>query len=397
MGMRYDASLPRLDVPMPTLPLLRCRTLVLLGFLLPVCVLGAEPPPSPLKLSPEWSDPRRPARVRGQRYRGWVIDALLHTAPDGFNESNLPSILEKSKVSGAVVMPTPNDGLGNRGSALASTEQKQRLARQAPDLTRILCGGDYLTNMLSDAQAYGRVESVLQERLQRLAQDLDTTPCLGVGELGLMHFNKLGDQNVTYIRPDFPALLEVVDQVGQRGGWIQLHAEPRDPAGDVSHHAELAQALALWTARQPRLRIMLSHTGMTSAANARLILQSYPQVTMSIKLMSAHASGWRHLEPLLNADGDLYEDWARLMDDMPDRFVIGSDAKLGAALKHSAESETAYPQIVNRLRRMLGSLEPSAARKIAQGNARRLFGFPERKAVPAAEEADTETEVETAR
>ena len=376
---------------MPALPSLRFCSLGLIGLLLPACVLAADVPPVPLKLNPELSDPGRPARARSERYRGWVIDALLHTAPDGFNESNLPGILEKSKVSGGVVMPVPNDGLSNRGSALASTEQKLRLAGQAPDQARILCGGDYLTNMLADAQTFGRVTDLLTQRLQRLAQDLDTTPCLGVGELGLMHFNKLGDQNVVYIRPDFPPLLEVVDQVGQRGGWIQLHAEPRDPAGNVSHHAELAQALALWTARQPRLRIMLSHTGMTSAANARLILQSYPQVTMSIKLMSVNASGWRHLEPLLNADGDLYEDWAQLMEDMPDRFVIGSDAKFGASLKHSAESETAYPQIISRFRRMLGSLEPSAARKIAQGNARRLFGFPQRNSAPDANDAEAET------
>lgn len=373
------------------LPILRCCGRAVLGLMLPACVLAADLPPVPLKLNPELSDLGRPARARGERYRGGVIDALMHTDSGGFNESNLPGVLEKSKVSGAVVMPVPNDGLSNRGSALASTEQKLRLARLAPDQVRILCGGDYLTNMLSDAQSFGRVTDLLTQRLQRLAQDLDTTPCLGVGELGLMHFNKSGDQNVTYIRPDFPPLLEVVDQVGQRGGWIQLHAEPRDPAGDVSHHAELAQALALWTARQPRLRIMLSHTGMTSAANARLILQSYSQVTMSIKLMSANMLAWRHLEPLLNANGELYEDWAQLMEDMPDRFVVSTDAKFGAGLKHSAESETAYPQIISRLRWMLGSLEPSAARKIAQGNARRLFGFPQRSSAPDANDAEVET------
>ncbi|MFO6418625.1 hypothetical protein ACLBKS_00305 [Hylemonella sp. W303a] len=376
---------------MSLLPSLRCFSHLVLGLMLPVVVFAADTPPVPLKLNPELSDPGRPARTRSERYRGWVIDAVLHTAPDGYNESNLPGILEKSKVMGAVVMPTPNDGLSNRGSALASTEQKLRLAGLAPDEVRILCGGDYLTNLLSDAQAFGRVTDLLTQRLQRLAQDLGNTPCLGVGELGLMHFNKLGDQNVTYIRPDFPPLLEVVDLVGQRGGWIQLHAEPRDPAGDVSHHAELAQALAVWTARQPRLRIMLSHTGMTSAANARLILQSYPQVTMSIKLTSANVSTWRHLEPVLNANGELYEDWAQLMEEMPERFVIGSDAKFGGALKHSAGNETAYPQIISRFHRMLGSLEPAAARKIAQGNARRLFGFPERKSAVEANEAEAET------
>ena len=34
-----------------------------------------------------------------------------------------------------------------------------------------------------------------------------------------------------------------------------------------------------------------------------------------------------NLEPVLNSNGELYKDWALLFEEMPDRFVIGSDAK----------------------------------------------------------------------
>lgn len=351
----------------------RCLLAALAGLLLPALVLGAELAPPPLKLNPELSDTKRPARDRAKSYKGWIIDALVHMDPGGFREERLPEVLEPARVSGALVMPVPNEGLGRMADG---TQQKMRLAQALPGVSKVMCGGDYLSNMLADAQAFGIVESTLRDRLARLERDLDSGLCLGVGELGLLHFNKLGNQNIIEIRPDFPPLLQVVDAVGHRGLWIQLHVEPREPSGKL-HYAELEQVLTLWTQRQPRLKLVLSHTAMTSAPNARQILRAYPQVYLSIKLMSTKVPSWRHLEPLLNDEGALYEDWAQLMEEMPDRFVVGSDIKFAQGGRHEGEED--YPKAVQRFRRMLGSLESQTARKIAQGNARRLFGFPPRQ------------------
>lgn len=359
---------------MTTMPLTASLRITALGLALACCVApalhaaGTESPSPRVALSETLSDPARATRSRGDKYKGQIIDALTHTDPD-FEAARLPELLTESNVVAAVVMPVPNEGLSNRAND--GTAQKIRLAQDARDQVKVFCGGDYLSNWLADAQRFGNPDAGRLAKMERLRSDLDSGLCLGVGELGLLHFNKTGQQNIIQIQPDFAPLLQVVDMVGQRGGWIQLHVEPREPNGHT-HYAELLTALALWTQRQPRLKIMLSHTGMTSAANARAILEAYPQVWMSVKLMSTNNSHWTHLEPLLNSEGELFEDWAQLFETMPERFVVGSDIKFGQK-GHRGEGE--YEQEIKRFRRMLGALNHETACLLGSRNAQRILAF----------------------
>jgi hypothetical protein len=110
---------------------------------------------------------------------------------------------------------------------------------------------------------------------------------------------------------------------------------------------------------------------MTNPANARKILETYPNVFMSIKIVKSRQGVWNHLEPVTDLEGNLYEDWALLFEQMPDRFFIGSDVKFGQ--KRNADNETNYPRIVRSLRLALGSLEKEAAEKIAWKNATHWF------------------------
>ena len=329
------------------------------------------------------SDPRRPARTpeKGNAFRKGLTDALFHIDP-GFDGEKLPKLLGAERVRRVVVMPVPNEGLSK--VAIDGTAQKIQLAQNHPQKIKVMCGGDYLSNWLAEAQRYGAGELAVQEKFRRLEADLDSGMCLGIGEFGLLHFNKLGNQNVIHNRYDDPLVLKMIDIVGTRAAWIQLHAEPREPNGR-SRENELWATLQTWTQRYPQLKIMLSHTGMTSAANARRILETFPTVYMSIKLMSSKEKSWAHLEPVLNEEGSLYEDWAQLMEAMPERFVIGSDAKFGQS-GHEGAGEAAYELMIRRFRRMLGSLAPQAAKLIATKNAEQLYGFKQN----AEEDASTQ-------
>lgn len=131
-------------------------------------------------------------------------------------------------------------------------------------------------------------------------------------------------------------------------------------------------------------RLILSHTGMTNPANARALLQAYPDLMMNLKMVRPGGSlKWDQLEPISNADDRLYEDWARLMEDLPERFMVGTDARFGT--RHYAGKR--YGTAIAKLRRILGSLDRHAAELIAHANARRVF-----KATPAAAAATSATE-----
>lgn len=328
-------------------------------------------PPAGFEVSVDRSDPGRPTRPFGTPYGGDIVDALTHVDPGqtggrskGKNSDSVVDQLADAGIKTAILMPTPNEGL-NSGKE-DGTDQKMRLARQNGDLIRAFCAGDYLSNWLSDAQHNGYKDDDLQSKLARLNRDLGDRSCSGLGEFGLKHFNKSGFQNVIDLRPTFAPVLAVIDSVARQGTWIQVHAEPMEPNG-TSHLAEAFGALALWYQLHPDMKLILSHTGMINATNARRLLTTYPNVMMTVKMMPRNED-WAHLEPIVNRRGELYEDWAKLMDDMPDRFMIGTDSKF-ASDKH--DSGNKYPETIAYFRKVLGSLSPRTADAIANGNARR--------------------------
>ncbi len=165
-------------------------------------------------------------------------------------------------------------------------------------------------------------------------------------------------------------MLALAALAAEKGVWLDLHAEPVTPDGR-SLEDHLFAGIALLFQRFPDLKLILSHTGMTNTANARALLDLYPGLMMSLKMVRAgKRMSWDHLGPIANADGALYEDWARLMEDRPERFMIGSDSRLGT--KQYVGNR--YGRNIRKLRKILGSLEAGAADRIAHGNARRVFG-----------------------
>ena len=89
---------------------------------------------------------------------------------------------------------------------------------------------------------------------------------------------------------------------------------------------------------------------------------------MNIKIETRHDRG-RNLEPVVNAEGQVYENWEQLFEDMPERFMIGADfhfGRKGVKLKK-------YKKRIKGFRQMLSTLNPQAAQFIAFENARRIF------------------------
>jgi predicted TIM-barrel fold metal-dependent hydrolase len=176
-------------------------------------------------------------------------------------------------------------------------------------------------------------------------------------------------QKVIEFPLNFRPFLELAALAQQLDVPLDLHAEPVDHH-DNSHEAQVFGGVALLYQRFPRLKLILSHTGMTHAANARALLDTYPRLMMNLKAVPpGRRLRWDHLGPVINADNRLFEDWAELLEAMPERFMIGTDARFGS--DHYPRGR--YEKKIRRLRRLLGSLDEDAARMIAHDNARRYF------------------------
>ncbi len=314
------------------------------------------------------SDPGRPARPLGDAYQGPIVDTHSHlVAPNGktsaYWDADILDLIEKAGVSRIILLPPPNAAVNNDA---AIRGERETLRKTSNGRVLVMCGSDYLTHWMYDAALSGKLPDDIVLRLERLAADLNSGNCAGVGEIGLFHFRKVRQQAVIKLPAAYPPLLAIGEEAARAGFPLDLHAESREP--DMApHQAEVFATIAALFERAPGLRLICSHTCLTTAKNARTLLQAYPGLMMNLHAFR-HPEEWAHLEPITGLEGGLYDDWAALLEEMPERFMIGDDFMFGW------NEPEAYEHHFHRLRGILGSLPPAAAKKIAFENAVKVFG-----------------------
>jgi|TARA_Y100000294_G_scaffold160287_1_gene163746 hypothetical protein len=326
-------------------------------------------PPPDFEIRNGGLDPGRPGRPVGEPYSGPIYDTHVHVFNrDSAGVSDILAWMDKTGVERLLVLPTPNEGIFRDGEMNAG--DRRRWPEMAGDRGGRLCGSTYLTNWMHDAYNNGYDPADLERRLKRLEKDLDDGGCLGVGEIGPYHFDKKGHGGIITFPLNFEPMLAVAGVAARKGVPLDIHAEPNAKGGG-SYEEKLYGGFALLYQRYPNLKLILAHTGMTNPVNARRLLETYPNMMMNMKWVGGRGElKWGHLGPIINADRNLYEDWAKLFEDMPDRFMVGTDSRFGTRQYQGRR----YGKNIKVTRRLLGSLDPKAAAMIAHGNARRIFG-----------------------
>ncbi len=311
------------------------------------------------------------ARAYGEPYLGPIIDIHLHLNTRGDRDTSRAELgeivagLRATGIERALVMPTPNEGRHRR-------HEKRRIHRKllaeiGGKAIQIMCCGHYVGQWLHQSYYDTYTQESLDRLLTRLAADLDSGLYAGVGEIALYHFDKTGRQPIIRYPPNFEPFLKVVELVASRRRWMMLHAESVDPKG-VSYEDQVIGGIELLYRRHPDLKLIVSHTATTNPKNVRRMLERYPNLMIDFKLVGRLAN-WHHTEPVNNSDRRLYEDWAQLFEAMPQRFMVGTDSKFFRRRFDVAH----YQRHIARYRKVLGGLNPRAARLIAYENAKRLL------------------------
>lgn len=320
----------------------------------------------------------RPARPFDGRYRGKIIDALTHLDPpkdEIISEQKLRDIVEAFhgvNVSHILIGPVPNEGhiLSRLSDPTLGRRIRKALKTMDSNRVHLYCGSDYTSNWLEKAYKHGYEKSEFNEVINKLARDLDDSDCIGMGEIGMYHFNKTGNQHVLEYAPTFKPFLEIIGRIAAKGKWVNLHIEPVTPEGE-SYENSAFGGVAMLFKQNPDLKLILSHTAMTSPANLKRLFQRYPNLMVTFKPIKKHHK-WKNLEPITNSRGQLYDDWANLFEAMSERFLVGSDAKFGRY--GDSHDQANYDKRIKQIRRILGSINPEAAEQIAYKNAIRIFG-----------------------
>jgi Amidohydrolase len=142
-----------------------------------------------------------------------------------------------------------------------------------------------------------------------------------------------------------PLVRQTVDFATERNLFVLAHCDD--------------DALAIMLANNPRAKMIWAHTGFSTAVpRVRELLEKHPQLMLELSYRSGIAD--------FNG-GQLSAEWRDLFNRHSDRFLLGSDTWIN-------QRWTDYGQTMAGYRSWLTQLPAEQARRIAHGNAERIYG-----------------------
>jgi hypothetical protein len=185
-------------------------------------------------------------------------------------------------------------------------------------------------------------------------------------------YRQLDDVQSWFTDPSIYALIETEYKRGYYRGIGEFHIYGDAAAGPwvkktvdfaVEHDLTILAhcdetALELLFKHNAKARIVWAHTGFsTPTAQVRGLLEKYPALTAELSYRSG----------ITNGSARLAAEWRDLFARHSDRFVLGSDTWINPRW-------SSYGNIMGDYRAWLAQLPDEQARRIAYGNAERLYG-----------------------
>jgi hypothetical protein len=186
---------------------------------------------------------------------------------------------------------------------------------------------------------------------------LSTGEFYGIGEISVTHFPGAGFPEADF-NPNGLVMRGILDLARRYGVPVSVHVE-------LTRLREFELLLEAF----PDVPVIWAHGGYTPLFLAERLLVRHPNLIYEVS-----ARTWpdhpRSPDYTILRDGDrVWPDWLRLMEEMPDRFLVGTDAA-----GHSVAGDTGKVQSVQNL---LLQLSPEVREKISHGNLRDLLGREE--------------------
>jgi predicted TIM-barrel fold metal-dependent hydrolase len=303
------------------------------------------------------------------------VDVHTHLDPpdvDGAIQSALQAMPEEH-LAQVVFMPSPfvEDSPGRFDAELLAP-----LARKYPGRIAFLAGGGTLNPMIQQAALSGKAGADIQRQFRQRAEEIIQLGAKGFGEMTAEHF----PTSTPYesVPPDHPLFLLLADVAAEHDVPISLHMEavPEDmalPSGLKSppNPPRLGANIAAFErllAHNPRAKIVWAHlgwdnTGQRTAELCRRLLQTHPNLYMELKIDPLSVG--RNSPLTGGATGAIRPEWLKLFQDLPDRFVMGTD-------QHYPLSGSG-PQRWQADVLLLNQIPVDARRKIATENAIRIY------------------------
>lgn len=273
-----------------------------------------------------------PTAAAEAAYTGPLFDAHLHYNDEAWMSAHpLDDALgrmQRSGVRAIVANSRPNDGT----KTLAAATDKTRAAgiTVVPFVRLYRNRADY-TGWFKDPSIVEMVE-------RELAAGTPAGPYRGLGEF---HLYDSANANG-------PVARQLMQLAQARQLVVLAHVDDA--------------AIDLLMAHAPKAKLIWAHTGIGGASVERVrgLLKRYPSLMGELSYRPG----------LTDAEGRVSTEWRALMQEFPERFLVGSDTWINARWQ-------GYEDLMRDARRWLASLPAPLAQRIAWGNGAALFGLPD--------------------
>ncbi len=297
---------------------------------------------------------------------------------------NLIEHMDRYGVAKGLIMPPPM----TRDVASRASEDYSALLQMSqryPGRLFVAGGGHNLQPMIHGI-APDEVTKADRAKFEAEAEKLVRDGVKAFGEMTALHLSFSKKHSFHQCAPDHPLYLLLADIAARADIPIDLHMEavPRDmplPKGFGERNARTLTAniagLERLLKHNRKARIVWQHIGWDNTG--------YMTVDLLRRLLGAHANLYLALRveerpftmggtPMPNRvvdrDGSVRLEWQKLLEDFPDRCVIGTDEFFGVPGVSSRA-----PQSFEETWRMLDEMPDELADKIGRKNAARIYRF----------------------
>jgi predicted TIM-barrel fold metal-dependent hydrolase len=195
--------------------------------------------------------------------------------------------------------------------------------------------------------------------LQRAEAEFKTGKLRGFGELFVN--NQTSNSNPKFrrkIAADAPTMRAMYRLAAKYGGFVAMHMEA---------DRDSLQQLDVLASIEPRATVILSHCGVWSdAGTIRTLMDNQPNIYCDLAFRSPPAARKVPARFIFDETG-VKREWLDLIEQKPDRFMIGTDAFC-----------CDYGKAIDSFRKgLLPWLSPATLRKVAYENAKRVMKLSE--------------------
>ena len=222
--------------------------------------------------------------------------------------------------------------------------------------------------------------------LKQIELNLKAGNCIGIGEVGVQHFNKsdkyylLSDNKHQQQNISIPLnsifLHKALRLSNKYEVPILIHLEPRHTMHNIDNVEQVKEWYKNICKRYINSKIVLVHNGMFEPNHLADVFDYCSNVYSSFKIMRpSWTYYWKFhdLHIVNNMEPMFAERWAKLMEKYPDRIMLGSNIFLRKM--RTSKTKDRYIKIINNVRLMVGSLDKDAQKKIMYDTPKKLFNL----------------------